>query len=110
MPGKPISPDDQRSFNARLITALEQLDIPYAIGGSVAAMVYSEPRLTVDIDVMLEAGPDELARLVDEVNRWQIYSSPLEAILETDLPHGLPFNVVDGLIGTKADFFVAKPS
>ena len=72
MPGKPITPEDQRAFNARLIALLEQLNIPYAIGGSVAAMVYSEPRLTVDIDVMLDAQPEDLARLVDEINRWQI--------------------------------------
>jgi len=110
MPGKPISPEDQRAFNARLIALLEQLNIPYAIGGSVAAMVYGEPRLTVDIDVMLHAQPEDLARLVDEISRWQIYISPLEAILEIDIPHERPFNAIDGTIGTKADFFVVKTS
>jgi hypothetical protein len=110
MPGEPIPPEDQRSFNHRLIGALEKLGLAYAIGGSVAAMVYSEPRVTIDIDVMLDAQPSELKRLVDEVNRWQIYISPFETILETNIPHGLPFNIMDGAIGTKADFYVAKRS
>ena len=110
MPGKPTSPDDQRRFYQRLIDALERLDIPYAVGGSVAAMAYSEPRLTIDIDVMLDAQPRHLKRLTEEINRWQIYISPLEAILETSIPHGLPFNVIDGALGTKADFYVAKQS
>ena len=46
MPGNPISPEDQRDFNRRLIATLEELGVVYAIGGSVAAMMYSEPRLT----------------------------------------------------------------
>ncbi|MBI3359563.1 MAG: hypothetical protein HY023_00445 [Chloroflexi bacterium] len=90
--------------------ALEQLGIEYAIGGSVAAMEYSAPRFTVDIDLMLTAETAELARLVEEVKSWQIYISPLEAILETDIPHGLPFNIMDGSAGTKADLFVVPPS
>ena len=110
MPGEPISPDDLRGFNQRLIQALEKLGLVYAIGGSVAAMAYSEPRVTIDIDVMLDAKPSDLKRLVDEVSAWQIYISPFETILETSIPHGLPFNVIDGTIGVKADFYVAKPA
>jgi hypothetical protein len=99
--------DDQRAFNLRLLGALDALGIPYAIGGSFAAMAYSEPRMTNDIDVMIAAKIEDLSRLVDEVNRWEVYISPLEAILETDLPFGLPINVVDGMLGGKADLFVA---
>lgn len=91
-----MTQDDQRRFNLRLINALDGLNIPYAIGGSFAAMAYSEPRLTNDIDIMIIADVEELSRLVDEVTRWEIYISPLECILETDLPLGLPINVVDG--------------
>ena len=109
MPGEPISPDDQRGFCQRVIDALERLEIAYAIGGSVAAMIYSEPRLTIDIDVMLDAQPRDLKHPVDEVSAWQIYISPLETILESSIPHGLPFTVMDGALGTKADFYVAKP-
>ena len=65
MPGKPVSPDDQREFNRRLIEALEKLNIKYAIGGSIAAMAYSESRLTIDIDIMLDVQTDELERFVN---------------------------------------------
>jgi hypothetical protein len=110
MPGDLISPDDQRSFNQRLIAALEKLKLKYAIGGSVAAMAYSEPRLTIDIDLMLDVQPSEIAHLISEISSWQIYISPLETVLETNIPSGLPFNAIDGAIGTKADFYVAKQS
>lgn len=104
-----ISPQDQHEFNAKLIATLDALAIPYAIGGSVAAMAYSEHRFTVDIDVMIDAGVDKLRQLVDEVDSWQIYISPLESILEIEIPNNMPFNAIDGMRGTKADFYVAKP-
>jgi hypothetical protein len=106
MTNQSTSPDDQRVFNLRLIDALDRLGISYAIGGSYAAMVYSEPRFTNDIDLMIIADIPELSQLVDEVSSWEVYISPLESILETDIPFGLPINVVDGNLGAKADFFV----
>ena len=38
----------------RLVAVLERLKIPYLITGSVAAMAYGEPRLTNDIDVVVD--------------------------------------------------------
>jgi hypothetical protein len=108
MPGNPISPEDQRDFNRRLIATLEELGVEYAIGGSVAAMMYSQPRLTIDVDVMVAAPVNQLSQLVKEVQSWQVYISPLETIVETSIPYGLPFNIIDGTIGTKADLYVAK--
>jgi hypothetical protein len=108
MPGNPISPEDQRDFNRRLIATLEALGVAYAIGGSVAAMMYSEPRFTIDVDLMVSAPLDQLNQLVLEIRSWHVYVTPFEAIVETNLPHGLPFNIIDGTIGTKADLYIAK--
>jgi hypothetical protein len=103
-----VWPDDLRSFNRRLIETLEKIGIIYAIGGSVAAMIYSEPRLTIDIDLMIAAPLDKISQLVKEVQSWQIYISPLEATVETSVPSGIPFNVIDGSLGAKADLYIAK--
>ena len=108
MPGNPISPGDQRDFNRRLIATLEELGVVYAIGGSVAAMMYSEPRLTIDVDVMIAAPLNQLSQLVKEIQSWQVYISPFETIVETSIPYGLPFNIIDGTIGTKADLYIVK--
>jgi hypothetical protein len=103
-----VLPGDLRSFNRRLIEALEKIGISYALGGSVAAMIYSEPRLTIDIDLMIAAPLDKISQLVKEVQSWQIYISPWEAIVETSLPSGMPFNVIDGLLGAKLLFQNAR--
>ncbi len=110
MIGKPISHDDQRAFNLRLVTTLEALGVTYAIGGSVAAMMYSAPRLTIDLDLMVSAPLKQLNQLMREVESWQVYITPFEAIVENNLPGGLPFNIIDGAIGTKADLYIAQDS
>ena len=72
MTGNPISPDDQRAFNLRLIATLEAQSVTYAIGGSVAAMMYSGPRFTIDVDLMISAPLDQLSQLVREVQSYHI--------------------------------------
>ena len=96
--------------NLRLFTTLESLGVTYAIGGSVAAMMYSAPRLTIDLDLMVSAPLKQLNQLVREVGSWQVYITPFEAIVENNLPGGLPFNIIDGAIGTKADLYIAQNS
>jgi hypothetical protein len=102
---------DQRLFNERLIQTLDSFGIPYAIGGSMAAMSYSKSaRFTIDVDLMMTVDQSALQLLVSEVERWQLYIDPLESIFEFSLPSKLPINVVDGLLGTKADLYVAGPA
>jgi hypothetical protein len=73
---------DQREFNRRLIAELESQGVQYAIGGSVAAMVYSEPRSTIDIDVMIDVNQQQLELVVDTIAGWGLYIDPIETIGE----------------------------
>ena len=107
MTGKSITPLDQQAFNTRLIMLLETLAIPYAIGGSVAAMVYSETRNTIDIDLMIQIELDDLDKLISEIEAWKVYVDPFETVIEFNLPRQMPISIVDGLSGTKADIYVA---
>jgi hypothetical protein len=99
----------RRAFNQRLITAFEQMNIPYGIGGSIAAMSYSKTsRFTNDVDVMFDADVEKLSLFVKEVERWQVYIDPIESIFEYNLPAHLPINILDGLAGAKADLFLVQ--
>ena len=104
------APKDQREFNTRIVEMLELFDIPYAIGGSIAAMYYSRtPRLTNDVDFMVDVNLQNLELLVDAVESWPAYIDPLEAIIETYLPARMPINILDGMLGAKADLFFVAP-
>jgi hypothetical protein len=43
---------------------LEELGIPYLIGGSVASIIHGEPRLTNDIDLVADIREEQVPQLV----------------------------------------------
>lgn len=51
----------------RLVAVLERLRIPYLSTGSVASMAYGEPRLTNDIDVVVDLNETHLEGLLGGV-------------------------------------------
>ncbi len=108
MIGENIPSEDQQAFNRLLIHLLEELNLPYAIGGSIAAMRYSETRYTRDIDIMFQTDRAGLAQLIESVEALQVYIDPLETVLEYNLPGKLPVSIVDGGTGLKADLYVAQ--
>ena len=103
-----INPKEQRDFNRRLIALLESRGIAYGIGGSVAAMAYSDPRLTVDVDLMIDVELPDLQALIAQLEIDGLYVDPFEGVLEYHLPHGHPFGIADGSIGTRADIYVSR--
>jgi len=42
---------------------LEELGIPYLIGGSVASIIHGEPRLTNDIDLVADIKEEQIPQL-----------------------------------------------
>src|SRR6266487_352671 len=48
------TPDIQVTITP-LVEALEELGVPYHIGGSVASSLYGLPRLTIDVDIVRDA-------------------------------------------------------
>jgi hypothetical protein len=55
---KPKSPEDfsmdQAELLRRVVLCLEKLHIPYFVTGAMASIIYGEPRLTNDIDIVAE--------------------------------------------------------
>jgi hypothetical protein len=107
MSGRP-GPIDQSTFFAQLIELLERGDFGYAVGGSVAAMAYSEPRFTVDIDLILALHVDQLTEFVDVIESRGWYVDPVETILEFNLPANMPISIVDSSTGMKADVYLSS--
>lgn len=87
---------------------LERLDIPYAIVGSFATAVWGDPRMTRDIDIVVQLAGDKIDSLCAAFSPDDFYVSR-QAAHEAVLQRG-QFNVIDFRSGNKIDFMIAGRS
>ena len=57
--------EDEKGLTRITIEALEQLRIPYMVTGSVASFIYGEPRVTYDIDIVINPSSEAFHALLD---------------------------------------------
>jgi hypothetical protein len=90
-------------FTERLDTAA----LRYMVSGSVAAMVYGEPRLTNDIDIILHVSRSDLSGIVQSFPLDSFYCPP-EDVLEIEMRRKRRghFNLIHHETGHKADIYL----
>jgi hypothetical protein len=90
------------------VAPLERLGIRYIVSGSVAAMLYGEPRLTNDIDLILFLRAEDVMRVAEAFPAAEFYLPPSDIIqvewARTQRGH---FNVIHLESGLKADCYLA---
>jgi hypothetical protein len=87
---------------------LNRLGVKYVISGSVAAILYGEPRLTHDVDFVVFLRGEDIARLSAAFPSPGFYLPPPEVIhAELALEQRGHFNVIHTDTGFKADFYLA---
>jgi hypothetical protein len=96
---------EQPDLLRRVIGILEELKIPYMVVGSIASGAYGEPRLTQDIDVVVELDCDRAEALCAAFPLPEYYVSPEAA--GNAIRYGGQFNVIHPTSGNKIDFMVA---
>jgi hypothetical protein len=62
------------------VRPLNVLRVPYMVTGGVAAVVYGEPRLTRDIDLVIVLSPTDAPRFASAWSAAEFYTPPLEVI------------------------------
>ncbi len=70
-----------------LAIALDRQGLAYMLIGGQAVLLHGEPRLTQDVDVTLDAGPerlDDLLRVVDRLG-WQVLVADAQAFVQKHL-------------------------
>jgi hypothetical protein len=88
------------------LDVLERLGVTYMVVGSYASGSYGEPRMTQDIDIVVDLQPAQVDALCDAFPPPQFYVSR-DAAREA-LRHRSMFNVLDADTGTKIDFIIPK--
>ncbi len=86
---------------------LDEAQIAYMVTGSMALNYYAVPRMTRDIDVVVELGPDEADRVV-RIFETDFYVDP-DAVRRAVATRGM-FNVIHDRFVVKVDFVVRKDS
>ena len=83
-----------------------RLAIRYMVTGAAASIVYGEPRLTNDIDVVMELTPTEVEPFAKLFPLEQFYCPPSEVILvEISRSQRGHFNLIHHETGFKADIY-----
>lgn len=91
-------------FTSRLAAA----GIEAIVTGSAATILYGEPRMTHDIDLVVVLPPESIPALVAAFPEEQFYCAPAEVIrVEARRGHRGHFNVIHHETGFKADIYIA---
>jgi hypothetical protein len=97
---------EQDELLRHVVDILEEQGLTYLLVGSLASGVYGEPRLTQDIDIVVELGPNQVARLCEAFPAPEYYVSQ-QAAREAVAAAG-QFNVIHPASGNKIDFMIAR--
>lgn len=86
---------------------LDVLHIPFMLTGSLAMSFYAEPRMTRDIDFVLDLKPADAPRLVAALEAD--YYIALDSV-QSALRHNSQFNIIHQESVIKVDCIIRKPS
>jgi hypothetical protein len=87
---------------------LNTLGVPYMVSGSVAVIVYGEPRLTHDVDLIVVLDRERIARLPEVFPPAEFYCPPTEVIvIEATREQRGHFNIIHHETGFKADVYLS---
>jgi len=90
------------------VSRLNKLSIPYMITGAVASIIYGEPRLTNDIDLVINMDSDDVETFAEAFPIEDFYCPPTEVIrLEIGRSQRGHFNLIHHETGFKADIYAS---
>jgi hypothetical protein len=89
------------------IARLEEAQISYIIVGSIASMVYGEPRLTRDMDLVIDVSAADSKKFEILFQQPDYYCPPLEVVADEIRNRG-QFNLLHVPTGLKIDVMIKK--
>ena len=96
---EPVRDYELKAFFSYVVEVLENLGIPYMVVGGFAAILYGEPRLTIDVDIVADMKLEHVKPLVAAFPVPDYYVS--EEGIHDSLQRGYPFNVIQPATGAK---------
>lgn len=97
---------DHRTLLDIFVHPLNSLGVRYMVTGSIASIVYGEPRLTHDVDLVVMLTVGDIAKLEETFSEDRFYFPPVEVIrTEMARPARGHFNIIHMETAYKADIY-----
>jgi hypothetical protein len=97
--------NEQIEFLKEIVTRLESEQIAYMVTGSVAMSFYGTPRMTRDVDLVIECRPDD----ADRIAKLFVSDCYIDAAMIREAANRKSmFNIIHNTTIVKADFVVRK--
>jgi len=93
------------SLLKRISNSLEEKQIPYMLSGSLALNIYTIPRMTLDIDIVIDLKENKLQDFFSIFGEG--YYINKQTVEEETKCQGM-FNIIDYETGFKIDFIIRK--
>jgi hypothetical protein len=98
-----MAPSDILAYVAQI---MQITGIPWFITGSIASIIYGEPRFTNDIDIVADLGEHHIPSLLDSFPPEDFYLS--EDAMREALAYKSQFNIIHPASGFKIDMMVSR--
>lgn len=94
----------QLEFLKTIVALLDEAEIPHMLAGSMASTFHGEPRMTRDIDMVIDPTPESMDRFVAALDRPRFYvDDAADAVRRRGM-----CNVIDTDTGWKVDPIIRK--
>lgn len=94
----------QHELLAKVVAALDSAGIAYMVTGSFASTFHGEPRMTRDIDLVIDPDASTVVLFVEQFDSDSFYiNDAISAMARRDM-----FNVIDITSGWKVDLIIRK--
>lgn len=108
MPSGPGSVLQPLELHELLLRPLNAVGVRYMVTGGLAAIVYGEPRLTNDVDIVVQVAPGDAPRFREAYGTSEYYVPPVEVIEEEARRSAFGhFNVLHLASALRADIYCA---
>ena len=94
----------QQELLEKVIALLEQNEIDYMVTGSIVSSLQGEPRLTHDVDILVNITDAAIPALIRTFQAPDYYIS--QTAIEDAILHKSMFNLIDTTHGDKIDFWI----
>src|SRR5579871_173671 len=88
------------------IDILERLELSYALVGSYGSSIFGEPRMTRDIDILLDLPESKVSDFCSAFTA--IDATINETAVRDSVRNRFPFNAVQSRFGNKIDFILPR--